>query len=242
MQVIIEKNYQDMSNRAAELVASQITFNPASVLGLATGSTPLGMYNELVRMYQNGEIDFSEVITFNLDEYCEISPENKNSYHYYMKTNFFDRINIKEDNINLLNGETDNLEKECRDYDKKIKEAGGIDLQILGIGPNGHIGFNEPGEKLCTETHLVELSKETIEANSRFFEDDNKVPKKAITVGMATILKAEKIVLLASGKNKARAVKGAVNGYIDTKNPASFLQTHQQITMIIDEQAGILLD
>jgi len=242
MQLIIEKNYQEMSKKAAELVASQITFDPASVLGLATGSTPLGMYNELVKIFNKGEIDFSEVITFNLDEYYKISPDNKNSYHYYMMNNFFNKINIKGANINLLDGMTDKPQQECKNYDREIKRAGGIDLQILGIGPNGHIGFNEPGDKLCVETHLVDLTEETIKANSRFFANCKKVPKRAITVGMATILKAEKILLLASGKKKARAVKKAVNGYVDTKIPASFLQTHPHLTMVIDEEAALLLD
>jgi len=217
MQVIIEKNYQDMSKKAAELVASQIIFKPASVLGFATGSTPLGMYEELIYLYQKG-------------------------YHYYMMNNFFNKINIQKSNIHLLNGMTDDVEKECSKYDKAIEKNGGIDLQILGIGPNGHIGFNEPEKKLHARTHLVKLSQETIEANSRFFSDKTKVPDKAISVGMATILKAEKIILLASGKNKAEAVKNTVNGFVDTMIPASFLQTHPCITMIIDEEAAILLD
>jgi len=242
MQVIIEKNYQDMSKKAAELVASQIIFKPASVLGFATGSTPLGMYEELIYLYQKGEVNFSEIISFNLDEYFKISPDDKNSYHYYMMNNFFNKINIKKSNIHLLNGMTDDVEKECSKYDKAIEKNGGIDLQILGIGPNGHIGFNEPEKKLHARTHLVKLSQETIEANSRFFSDKTKVPDKAISVGMATILKAEKIILLASGKNKAEAVKNTVNGFVDTMIPASFLQTHPCITMIIDEEAAILLD
>lgn len=242
MQLIIEKDYKKMSKKAAELVTNQITFNPASVLGLATGSTPLGMYKELVKNFNKGEIDFSEVITFNLDEYYKISRDNKNSYHYYMITNFFNKINIKSTNINLFDGMTDKPQQECENYDREIREVGGIDLQILGIGTNGHIGFNEPGDKLCVKTHLVELTEETIKANIRFFVDGKKVPKRAITVGMATILKAKKILLLASGKKKAWAVKKAVNGYIDTKIPASFLQLHPHITMVIDEEAALLLD
>ncbi len=242
MQLIIEKNYQEMSKKAAELVAMQIKSNPASVLGLATGSTPLGMYKELVNMYKGGEIDFSTVVSFNLDEYYKISPNNENSYFYYMKKNFFNKINIKESNINLINGMAGRPKRECKNYEAKINNNGGIDLQILGIGPNGHIGFNEPGKKLCVNTHLVNLTGETIKANSRFFNSEKEVPRKAITVGMATILKSRKIILLASGKNKAKAVKESLSGYVDTFIPSSFLQIHSRITMIVDEDAAVFLD
>lgn len=241
MRVIIEKDYEAMSKKAALLVASQVRLKPNSVLGLATGSTPLGMYDELIEMYEKDEIDFSEVKTFNLDEYCSLSPDNPQSYHYYMKNNFFDHINIHPSNTNLLDGMTNNVTEECLDYDRKIKRAGGIDLQVLGIGPNGHIGFNEPGEKLNVRTHQVDLAQETIEANSRFFDSRDKVPRKAITVGMATILKSNRILLMASGKNKARAIRESISGYVSTDVPASLLQTHPEVTVIIDEEAADLI-
>ena len=241
MRVIIEKDYEAMSKKAALLVASQVRLKENSVLGLATGSTPLGMYDELIDMYKRDEIDFSKVKSFNLDEYCNLPAENPQSYHYYMKDNFFDHVNIPEENINLLDGMTDDVKRECIEYDMKIKRAGGIDLQVLGIGPNGHIGFNEPGEKLNVKTHQVDLAPETIEANSRFFDSKEDVPKKAITVGIATILKSNRILLLASGKNKAKAIKETVSGNVTTKVPSSLLQTHPEVTIIVDEEAAELI-
>ena len=241
MRVIIEKDYEAMSKKAALLVASQVRLKEDSVLGLATGSTPIGMYNELIEMYEKDEIDFSKVKTFNLDEYCNLPPENPQSYHYYMNENFFNHVNIPEENINLLDGMTDDLKKECIEYDMKIKRAGGIDLQVLGIGPNGHIGFNEPAEKLNVKTHQVDLAEETIEANSRFFDSKEDVPKKAITMGIATILKSNRILLLANGKNKAKAIKETVSGNVTTKVPSSLLQTHPEVTIIVDEEAAELI-
>ena len=241
MIVIIEKDYEAMSKKAALLVASQVRLKEDSVLGLATGSTPIGMYNELIEMYEKDEIDFSEVKTFNLDEYCNLPPENPQSYHYYMNENFFNHVNIPEENINSLDGMTDNLKKESIEYDMKIKRAGGIDFQVLGIGPNGHIGFNEPAEKLNVKTHQVDLAQETIEANSRFFKSKEDVPKKAITMGIATILKSNRILLLANGKNKAKAIKETVSGNVTTKVPSSLLQTHPEVTIIVDEEAAELI-
>ncbi|MGM0409417.1 MAG: glucosamine-6-phosphate deaminase [Bacillota bacterium] len=241
MRVIIEKDYNAMSKKAALLLASQVRLKENSVLGLATGSTPLGMYDELIEMYNKDEIDFSKVKTFNLDEYCNLSPKNPQSYHYYMQDNFFNHINIPEDNINLLDGLTDDIKRECIEYDMRIERAGGIDLQVLGIGANGHIGFNEPAEKLNVKTHQVELSEETIKANSRFFDSEEEVPRRAITVGIATILKAKRIVLLASGKNKAYALKETVSGHISTQVPSTLLQTHPEVTIIIDEAAAELI-
>lgn len=241
MRVIIEKDYNAMSKKAALLLASQVRLKENSVLGLATGSTPLGMYDELIEMYNKDEIDFSKVKTFNLDEYCNLSPKNPQSYHYYMQDNFFNHINIPEENMNLLDGLTDDIKRECIEYDMRIERAGGIDLQVLGIGANGHIGFNEPAEKLNVKTHQVELSHETIKANSRFFDSEKKVPRRAITVGIATILKAKRIVLLASGKNKAYALKETVSGHISTKVPSTLLQTHPEVTIIIDEAAAELI-
>ena len=241
MRIIIEEDYQAMSKKAALLLASQVTLKPNSVLGLATGSTPLGMYQELVNMYQHGEIDFSEVISFNLDEYYRLPHDNSQSYHYYMEHNFFKHVNIKARNIFIPDGMVDDVNKECGDYEEEIRRSGGIDLQVLGIGSNGHIGFNEPGEKLNVTTEIVNLTEETIAANSRFFDSADMVPKRAISVGMATILKANRIILLASGESKAEAIKNTVNGYVSTQTPSSLLQTHPEVNLIIDEAAASLI-
>ncbi|MCC3146010.1 glucosamine-6-phosphate deaminase [Halanaerobium sp. Z-7514] len=241
MKIIVEENYEKMSNRAALLLASQIHLKENSKLGLATGGTPMGMYNKLIEMYNEDEVDFSQVMTFNLDEYCGLSKENPNSYHYYMFDNFFNHINIKKENVNIPDGMTEDYNKECREYESLIENAGGIDLQVLGIGANGHIGFNEPAEKLNVMTNVVNLSKETIQANSRYFENEEKVPKQAISMGMATILKSKRILLLASGKNKVEAIKATVSGKISTGVPASLLQTHPEITLIIDKEAAALI-
>jgi glucosamine-6-phosphate deaminase len=241
MKVLVEKSYNEISKKAAYLVKQQINEKSDSVLGLPTGSTPLKMYEELIEMYERGEVDFSKVTTFNLDEYYGLPPDHPQSYNYYMWNNFFDHINIKEENVHILDGMTDNIERECLEYETKIKNAGGIDLQILGIGPNGHIGFNEPGGSLNVRTHQVDLAEETIEANSRFFDSKEKVPRKAITVGIATILKSNRILLMASGKNKARAIRETIGGYVSTEVPASLLQTHPEVTVIIDEEAADLI-
>ncbi|HLV09650.1 MAG TPA: glucosamine-6-phosphate deaminase [Halanaerobiales bacterium] len=241
MRIIIEKDYQSMSRKAALLISSQVILKPDSVLGLATGSTPIGMYQELIQMYKKGELDFSEVVTFNLDEYYQLPPENQQSYHYYMQENFFKNINIKPCNIHIPDGMTEDVNRECHHYEEKIKKSGGIDLQVLGIGSNGHIGFNEPAAQLNVSTHLIDLSEETIRANSRFFNSSNEVPKKALSTGMATILKAKRIILLANGINKAEAIKKTVSGYVDTQVPSSLLQTHPEVTLVIDQEAASLL-
>jgi len=200
------------------------------------------MYDKLIEMFREDEVDFSEVKSFNLDEYCGLEADHPNSYHYYMYDNFFKEINIKKENIHIPNGKADDFDRECRDYEETIKKAGGIDLQILGIGSNGHIGFNEPAESLNVATEVVNLSEETIKANSRYFESEDNVPKKAISMGMATILKADRIILLARGKNKAEAIKKTVNGKISTQEPASLLQTHPQVTIILDQKAASLIN
>ncbi|MFP4661349.1 MAG: glucosamine-6-phosphate deaminase [Halanaerobiales bacterium] len=241
MRIIIEENYQAMSKKAALLVASQVTLKPDSVLGLATGSTPLGMYQELIAMYQMGEIDFSEVKTFNLDEYYRLPHENSQSYHYYMEDNFFEHVNIKQRNIYIPDGMVDDVYGECREYEEEIRKSGGIDLQVLGIGANGHVGFNEPGERLNVTTDLVNLTDETIRANSRFFDSSDQVPKRAISVGMATILKANRIILMASGESKAEAIRDTVSGFVSTRTPSSLLQTHPEVNLIIDEAAASLI-
>ena len=238
MKVIKVKDYNELSSKAAQLITEQIIKKKNSVLGLATGSTPIGVYQELIGKFQKGELDFSEVITFNLDEYYGLSPEHPQSYYFFMWDIFFKHINIKKENVHLLNGVTENVDKECKQYEDLIKKNGGIDLQILGIGNNGHIGFNEPDVSLNTKTHLVNLTAKTIKANSRFFNDVQEVPRQAITMGIGTIMRARKIILLASGKRKAKVIERTINGPINTKVPASVLQLHNDVTIVVDQKAA----
>ena len=241
MRIIVEEDYQSMSKKAALFVSGQVILKPETVLGLATGSTPLGMYRELIEMYKRGEVDFSRVKTFNLDEYYQLPHDDVQSYHYFMKENFFKHINIKEDNTHLPDGMAADIEEECREYERAIESSGGIDLQVLGIGENGHIGFNEPADSLNVFTGLVDLTEETIKVNSRFFASMEEVPTKAITVGMGTILKARRIILLANGEKKARAIRRTVCGQVTTQVPSSFLQLHPDVTLILDKAAAALL-
>lgn len=237
MRVIVCENYGEMSAKAARLVAAQIMLKPDSVLGLPTGSTPVGMYNKLGEMCQRGDVDFSQVKSFNLDEYYPIKRDNEQSYYRFMYENLFSKINIDLKNTHIPNGETENPVLECENYEKMIKDSGGIDLQILGIGQNGHIGFNEPDANLNSCTHLTELTDSTIKANSRFFDSYDEVPKQALTMGIATTLSAKKIVLLASGANKSRVVSALLNGGINTSIPATMLKTHPDVVLICDRDA-----
>ncbi|MEA1940172.1 MAG: glucosamine-6-phosphate deaminase [Candidatus Caldatribacteriota bacterium] len=239
MKVVVAKDYNELSFKAAQLIAEQITKKRNSVLGLATGSTPEGMYKELIHLNQENKVDFSKVVTFNLDEYYGLSPEHPQSYYFFMWNKFFKYINIKKENVHLLNGITGNIDKECSQYENLIKKSGKIDLQILGIGDNGHIGFNEPDISLNTKTHVVNLTTKTIRANSRFFSiHQEKVPKKAITMGIGTIMRAGKIILLANGKRKARVIEKTINGLVTTKVPATVLQLHNDVTIIVDREAA----
>lgn len=238
MRIKVIENYEEMSKKAAILVASQIILKPDSVLGLATGDTPLGMYEELIRMYNKKEIDFSEVKSFNLDEYYGLDKSSSQSYHYFMMKNLFEYVNIDTENINMLDGMTQDIEEECKNYDIRIAEAGGIDLQILGIGVNGHIGFNEPDINFEAGTHLVNLDEQTIESNSRFFNSVEEVPTQALSMGIKTIMHSKKIVLLASGASKAEAVAKAVYGKISPELPASVLQLHKDVIVIVDKEAA----
>ncbi len=242
MRIIVVDNYEEMSKRAALTIASQVTLKPNSVLGLATGDTPLGMYKELIKLYNKKEVDFSEVKTFNLDEYYGLNRENPQSYHSYMINNLFNHININRENINVPSGTAKDVSEVCREYENKIKEAGGIDMQVLGIGGNGHIGFNEPDVNFEAETHLVNLDEQTIEANSRFFNSIKDVPVKAISMGIKTIMSSKKIILLANGTSKAEAIEKAVKGKINPSVPASILQLHNDVTIIIDREAASGLD
>ena len=241
MRIIVCENYEEVSKKAAQMILSQVTLKPNSVLGLATGSTPIGMYENLVSLNKKGDIDFSEVRTFNLDEYYKLPKENDQSYHYFMYKNLFDHININPENIHIPNGMTDDVDAECERYDELIKEAGGVDIQVLGIGNNAHIGFNEPTKNFEKGTHLVQLEDSTIEANSRFFDNIEDVPKKAITMGVGSIFKSRKIMLIATGENKAEAIYNTVYGKVVPEVPASILQFHSDIVLILDKEAAKLL-
>lgn len=237
MKKIVCKNYDEMSREAAQIIAAQIKSKPSTVLGLATGSTPVGTYKELIRLNKAGEIDFSKVITYNLDEYYKISRSNNQSYFYFMHDNLFNHVNIDKNNVHVPNGSVDDPEKECKNYDSMIEQAGGIDLQVLGIGHNGHIGFNEPAAELDYSTHLTSLTEDTIEANARFFNNKSEVPTQALTMGMGPIFKAKKIILLVSGKNKADVLCRLFDDKLTGDVPASLLKLHPDTTLIVDEDA-----
>ena len=241
MKIYIVKSYEELSKKSANIVASQVILKPNSVLGLATGSTPEGLYKELIKLYNKEVVDFKDVNTFNLDEYYGIHRHNPQSYYYYMRNNLLDHINIEKNNINIPHGLAEDVEAHCMEYEESIKRLGGIDLQILGIGRNGHVGFNEPGDDFKANTHLVELQEETIKDNSRFFEKPEDVPTKAISMGIKTIMNARKILLIANGEGKAKAIYDTIKGPITPKVPASILQLHKDVTVIIDEAAGKLL-
>jgi glucosamine-6-phosphate deaminase len=238
---MVVNDYHEMSKKAANMVASQVVLKPDSIIGLATGETPLGMYDELVKMYNAGIVDFNEVSTFNLDEYCGISKDNPQSYHYYMTKNLFSHVNISSNRINIPDGMAEDIEKECIEYDKKIKNAGEIDIQILGIGRNGHIGFNEPDIKFESKTHLVNLDEDTIIANSRFFDSIDEVPTKAISMGIKNIMHAKKIVLLANGIEKASAIYKTIKGKITPEVPASILQLHRDVVIMVNKEAASMI-
>lgn len=237
MKVVVKKNYDEMSAVAADILAGEINIHPDCVLGLATGDTPVGTYRELVKKYEKGTCDFSSVRTVNLDEYYPISPDNPQSYRYFMNTNLFDKVNIKKENTHVPDGTAQNTDEFCVAYEKMIEELGGIDLQVLGIGRNGHIGFNEPADGLVAMTHLTPLTESTIDANSRFFDSVDEVPKHALTMGIKSVFSAKKIIILASGESKAEPVRRMLKGNITTDCPASLLCLHPNVTLICDEAA-----
>lgn len=238
MRVIVANNSDQMSKIAAQIFAERIKAKPNIVLGLATGGTPVKMYKELVRMHKEEGLDFSNVVTFNLDEYLGLPPEHDQSYRYFMNTNLFDHINIKKENTHILNGVAPDPEAECKAFEQAIKEAGGIDLQLLGIGANGHIAFNEPGSPKDSRTRVVDLTQKTIEDNSRFFKSIDEVPKKALSMGIASILEAKEIVLIADKTSKADAIAKTVEWPVTEDVPASFLQEHPNVTIIVDKDAA----
>ena len=238
MEVIIHKTYEQMSRAAAEAVADVLNAKPNAVIGMATGSTPLGVYQELVRMHKGGGLDFSQVTTFNLDEYVGLPTTHEQSYHRFMHENFFRQVNIPPQNVHIPSGTTSNYRAFCAWYEQRIEECGGIDVQILGIGSDGHIAFNEPASSLSSRTRLKTLAKQTIDDNARFFSSRDEVPVYAITMGVGTIMEARKILLLANGAKKAQAVAAAVEGPVTSMITASALQMHPDATVYVDEPAA----
>lgn len=241
MRIIKAKDYDAASKACANLIFAQVVTKPDCVLGLATGSTPIGTYENLVRLYESGDLDFSQVHSVNLDEYKGLGADHDQSYRYFMNEHLFSLVNIKKEWTNVPNGLENDANKACADYEKIIADLGGIDLQLLGLGPNGHIGFNEPCDEFVKLTHCVDLTDSTIEANSRFFATKADVPTQAYTMGIQTIMNARKIVLIATGKNKAETVKKAFFGPITPQVPASILQLHPDCTVVLDADAASLL-
>jgi len=237
MMIYKTENYSEMSRKAAGMIAAQVIMKPDCVLGLATGSSPVGTYRQLIDWYEKGDLDFSKVSSINLDEYKGLAPEHEQSYRCFMNTNFFDHINIEKTRTYVPDGLTTDVEKCCKEYDRLAAEMGGIDLQLLGLGRNGHIGFNEPSDIFVGETHCADLTPSTIAANQRFFESEADVPRQAITMGIRTIMLARKIVVVVSGADKADALRAAVRGPITPQLPASILQLHPDVTIIADEAA-----
>ena len=235
MKFITVDTYEKLSRQAANIISAQVILKPDSVLGLATGSSPLGAYKQLIEWYEKGDIDFSKVVSVNLDEYVGLDGTNEQSYRYFMNKNFFEHINIDMGNTFVPNGCAVDLAGEGKRYDEHIAELGGIDLQLLGIGLDGHIGFNEPDKYFVKSTHVVDLHESTIKANSRFFANIDEVPKRAITMGMVSIMQAKKILLIASGKEKRDILEKAFYGPITPEIPATILQLHPDITVIYSE-------
>lgn len=241
MQIKVVENYAEMSRAAADIFRDVINANPDCVLGLATGDTPIGLYDCMADDFGAGKLDFSKVTSVNLDEYYPIAPDNDQSYRYFMNDKLFNKVNIDKSKTFVPDGQAKDAEASCRAYENMINELGGIDIQVLGIGRNGHVGFNEPGDELYPYTHLTGLTASTIEANSRFFASETDVPKHALTMGLRSIFKARKIVVLASGAEKAEAVKKMLSGNISTHCPASLLCLHSDVVVICDKAAYSLV-
>lgn len=232
MKIIKAKDYNDMSRKAANIISAQIILRPQSVLGLATGSSPIGTYQQLVEWYKKGDLDFSQVTTVNLDEYCGLDGSDEQSYRYFMNHHLFNNVNIRMEQTFVPNGKAANIEEECARYDNLIESLGGIDLQVLGLGHNGHIGFNEPSGAFEKTTHCVDLEEHTIEANSRFFGSSDKVPRKAITMGIKSIMLAKSILLIVNSEDKKDILNKALYGPVTPQIPASILQLHPNFTVV----------
>ena len=237
MRIYCEKDYQAMSRRAANIIAAEVIRKPDCVLGLATGSTPVGTYKELISMCENGDISFKEVRSVNLDEYKGLAPTHDQSYRYFMQDNLFNHVDIDPANTNVPNGLAEDAEAECAAYDKLVESLGYADLQLLGIGNNGHIGFNEPDSSFTKATHVVDLTESTITANARFFESANEVPRQALTMGIGCIMAARRVLLVANGAGKAEALYNTVCGPITPECPATILQLHSDVVIVADEAA-----
>lgn len=238
MRIIVAKDYKDMSRKAANIISAQIITKPDCVLGLATGSSPIGTYDQLVEWYEKGDLDFAQVSSVNLDEYRGLDHSHDQSYYYFMHEHLFDRVNIDPARTNVPDGTEADAEKECKRYEELIASYGGVDLQLLGLGHNGHIGFNEPASAFDKVTHCVDLTESTIEANKRFFASADDVPKQAYTMGIGTIMKAKKILVVVSGEDKADIVAKAFYGDVTPEVPASILQFHPDVTVVVDEAAA----
>ena len=241
MEVIVKKNYEEMSKAAATLFAAEIMENPKTILGMATGSTPVGLYKELVKMYEAGDLDFSQVTTFNLDEYIGLAPEHDQSYHYFMNDNLFNHVNINKENVHVPDGVGFEAGEAGKAYEELMAKTGQVEIQLLGLGCNGHIGFNEPGDHFEDGTHCVDLKESTIEANKRFFESADDVPKQAYSMGIGTIMRSKKILLVVSGEEKAQALKDSIYGPVTPEVPGSILRFHPDVTIIADEAAMSLI-
>lgn len=237
MEIIRARDYDHMSRQAANILSAQVILHPDSVLGLATGSSPIGTYKQLIKWYEKGDLDFRRVHTVNLDEYVGLAADHEQSYAHFMRMNFFDHINVDLKNTNIPNGLNMDEEEECARYNAIIRKLGGVDLQLLGLGPNGHIGFNEPGESFTKGTHKVSLTDATIQANKRFFASESDVPRYAYTMGILDIMQAERVVMVVSGAGKADIVREAFFGPVTPRVPASILQLHKNFTLVADEAA-----
>jgi glucosamine-6-phosphate deaminase len=242
MLVEVIDTYELMSQRAAEIVAEQVHRKPTSVIGFATGSTPKRLYELLIQEHDERGLDFSKVTTFNLDEYVGLPPKHDQSYHYYMWENLFNHIDVNPSNVNIPHGMADDIDHFCAWYEEQIKAAGGIDLQILGIGANGHLAFNEPGSSLGSRTRIKTLTEKTVKDNARFFDDPDMVPEYAITMGIGTIMEADRLLLVASGERKAQAIRNTLEGPVTAMCPATIVQLHQHSHIIIDKDAATALD
>lgn len=241
MNIIIADTYEEMSRKAADVIADCLAKDPSCVLGLATGSTPIGLYAELVRDREAGKISFADATTFNLDEYRGLDPQHDQSYRYFMQQNLFDHVNVDVARTHVPDGSNPDADAACAAYEEAIAQAGGVDLQLLGLGHNGHIGFNEPCDCFPVDTHVVELTESTIQANSRLFDSIDEVPREAYTMGIGTIMRAAKVLVVANGEGKAQIVRDAFFGPVTPQVPASVLQLHPDVTVIVDKEAGALL-
>ena len=241
MEILIHDTPEEGAQVAAKLVKKILSTRSKPVLGLATGGTPLRLYRELIRMHQSGELSFKDCTSFNLDEYVGLPPEDERSYHHYMRSNLFDQVDMDFNRIHLPDGCAGDLRQACRDYEEKIKEFGGIDLQVLGIGANGHIGFNEPTGSLASRTWVKILSEQTIKDNAIYFDDPEEVPRHVVTMGIATVMETRHCLLLANGAKKADAVRRMIEGPVSASCPASILQMHRRVTIVLDEEAAYLL-